>query len=372
MLKVSENVESKTPERRSADLSVVDALRGIAALAVVLYHVNHWYFQLIGLSAPFAHGYLGVQLFFVISGFCIHLPVAQGRSFVPSIYCYRRFFRIYPPYLAVVGLLFIAAFWQAGWRTTEKANFQNLLGHLFGWHYWSRANDGMGVTPVLWTITIEIHFYLLYLIWRTALPRISTIRLLIFSSILALAYRGIYYNWFDLACNLHPFFSPNRFPVVRFCEWLAGAWIAELFVAHRLPSQRMRFALLGFGAGSVVLGVMLSGSLGIGKYALNDISASAGFACILGAVLPMKPFHPYLMYPLTYLGKISYSLYLVHAAVISFLVYALSRSTFGSGLIALPVIVAAIWGTAHLFWKVVEKPSHLIAQKHRCPQNSSR
>jgi peptidoglycan/LPS O-acetylase OafA/YrhL len=329
-----------------------------------MYHLNDWYFPRVGLTATaFNYGYLGVQLFFVISGFCIHLPFAQGRAFVVSDYCKRRFFRIYPPYIVTVILLFIAALWKAGWQTAGKADIINFLGHLIGWHYWSQTNDGMGVTPVLWTITIEMHFYLIYLFWRTCALGVSTFLLLVIFAFLAIVYRFAYYGLLESFDNLHPFFRPNRFSITRFDEWLAGAWIAELFVSGRLPTGPRRYILLGLGAMFVALGVLLSDELGLGKYALNDMSASAGFACILAGLLPMKPFPARLMDPLTYLGKISYSLYLVHPAVISFLVYGTSRSTITSGLFVLPLTVIAIWGSAHLFWKVVENPTHRFAQQ---------
>jgi hypothetical protein len=59
-----ESVGNCPAERRSFDLSVVDALRGLAALSVVMYHLNDWYFPRLGLTAiEFNYGYLGVQFF---------------------------------------------------------------------------------------------------------------------------------------------------------------------------------------------------------------------------------------------------------------------------------------------------------------------
>src|SRR5690348_9263470 len=91
----------------------VDQLRGLAALAVVVCHLSvsaypdapnvggepwPWLGVLLGF------GYLGVPLFFVISGFCIHLPYARGLSAGGAAPDWRRFFarrfrRLYPPYL---------------------------------------------------------------------------------------------------------------------------------------------------------------------------------------------------------------------------------------------------------------------------------
>src|ERR1044072_3372905 len=71
-------------------LESIDALRGVAALGVVLYHAgletpntapaNIFYWPVKGLQFLSSFGYVGVFLFFVISGFCIHLQWCRSRS----------------------------------------------------------------------------------------------------------------------------------------------------------------------------------------------------------------------------------------------------------------------------------------------------
>src|SRR5688500_19524117 len=95
-------------------LASIDCLRGIAALAVVLYHallfgrydmVEAPWFRAVAFFL--GHGYLGVPLFFVISGFCIHLRWAQrhlrdrGDTVDFVSFWKRRIHRLYPSYLAV-------------------------------------------------------------------------------------------------------------------------------------------------------------------------------------------------------------------------------------------------------------------------------
>ena len=110
-------------ERRTREL---DALRGLAALAVVLFHVRvplwaGWtvitttpgYSQLdrglAWLSPPMALFGSAVMLFFVVSGFAIHYPnAAPGSRLDVGPYAMRRFLRIYPPYVVAV-LLTVAA-----------------------------------------------------------------------------------------------------------------------------------------------------------------------------------------------------------------------------------------------------------------------
>src|SRR5678810_864001 len=100
----------------------IDALRGAAALGVVLYHAveqgkhvlpnNLLQYPIRLVQFASSYGYIGVFLFFVISGFCIHLQWARTKAagFEPEIrfisFWKRRIRRLYPPYIITL-LLFL-------------------------------------------------------------------------------------------------------------------------------------------------------------------------------------------------------------------------------------------------------------------------
>ena len=155
----------------------IDQLRGFAALAVVLCHAavsaetvvvdpshqsGHWASCLLG------WGYLGVPLFFVISGFCIHLPTASalaaGRLARPDWQRFfrRRFWRLYPAYLAALvlagGLLLVSrGELPVGWRGVLAQVF---LVHTF------YPTTFEGLNPPAWTLAVETQLYLAYpLVW---------------------------------------------------------------------------------------------------------------------------------------------------------------------------------------------------------------
>src|SRR4051812_41538605 len=137
-------------------LDSIDALRGIAALMVVLYHVWGHYgiypFPSIGVVPQAAHpdlfsyivspmrwGYLGVSLFLVLSGFCIHLPFARKKEqkgsyfFESKEFYFRRLWRLYPAYfVSVVGafilLLVLAPYSSEAGHGTPSIG--DLLTHL--------------------------------------------------------------------------------------------------------------------------------------------------------------------------------------------------------------------------------------------------
>src|SRR2546426_1092734 len=112
-----------TPSSVQGRFQSIDALRGLAALGVVLYHavlqsqnaVPHnflqWPVKLIQFLSSF--GYIGVFLFFVISGFCIHLQWAKSKAANQEkpiqfgSFWKRRIRRLYPPYLIAFALFML-------------------------------------------------------------------------------------------------------------------------------------------------------------------------------------------------------------------------------------------------------------------------
>ena len=89
-------------------IDYLDAIRGIAVWLVVLYHAyaryEHFPYGFEYASFPFLkYGYLGVELFFLISGFVILMTLERSRSFINFLY--KRWLRLFPA-MAIVTLLF--------------------------------------------------------------------------------------------------------------------------------------------------------------------------------------------------------------------------------------------------------------------------
>src|SRR5688572_27623449 len=121
-----------TPPTR---LRGIDALRGAAALGVVLYHAveqgrhvlpnNIFQYPVRVVQFASSFGYIGVFLFFVISGFCIHLQWARAKATgtEPEIrfgeFWKRRIRRLYPPYIIALLLFLLLTAWTAGIDVTH-------------------------------------------------------------------------------------------------------------------------------------------------------------------------------------------------------------------------------------------------------------
>ena len=157
-------------------LASIDALRGIAALGVVLYHA-------IGrLDAPapqhllqwpgfFIHtltsfGYVGVFLFFVISGFCIHLQWAKARAVGRphqiqfGAFWKRRLRRLYPAYLIALALYLGLTAISVGFKITG-AWIYDVVMHLLMLHNLD-PKTAYSINGVFWTLAIEEQLYLAY------------------------------------------------------------------------------------------------------------------------------------------------------------------------------------------------------------------
>jgi peptidoglycan/LPS O-acetylase OafA/YrhL len=153
----------------------IDALRGIAALGVVLYHavqqtggtrnyILKW--PALGVQFLSSYGYVGVFLFFVISGFCIHLQWARANAAGNPIevqfatFWKRRIRRLYPPYLIALVLYLLFAALNSGIHLTTFFGY-DLVMHVLMLHNLDQKTC-YSINGVFWTLAVEEQLYLGY------------------------------------------------------------------------------------------------------------------------------------------------------------------------------------------------------------------
>ncbi len=145
-------------------LDVLDGLRGLAIALVVWYHA--WLVSgqgIAGLNFMAEAGFLGVDLFFFISGFCIFFPYARAMRTGRPVPTTRRFFlrravKILPSYL--LALTVFAIVYHARFASPVEAAVQ-LVSHVTFMHTLSPLTFG-AISGPLWTIGVEVQFYLLF------------------------------------------------------------------------------------------------------------------------------------------------------------------------------------------------------------------
>jgi peptidoglycan/LPS O-acetylase OafA/YrhL len=154
----------------------IDALRGVAALGVVFYHAvdqshkvlpnNLFQYPIRLVQFTSSFGYIGVFLFFVISGFCIHLQWAKSKAagVEPDIrfgaFWKRRIRRLYPPYIITLLLFLLLA------AATLGVNVTHFFVYDVGMHLLMLHNldphTCYTINGVFWTLAIEEQLYLAY------------------------------------------------------------------------------------------------------------------------------------------------------------------------------------------------------------------
>lgn len=159
----------------STRLRGLDALRGMAALAIVLYHAtdhkaalpnNLLYYPTWLIKAAISQGYISVFLFFVISGFCIHLQWARARAAgeEPKVkfgaFWKRRIRRLYPPYVIAFAVYLLLTALTVGIGVTRffvyDIGMHLLMLHNFDWQ------TAYSINGIFWTLAIEEQLYLAY------------------------------------------------------------------------------------------------------------------------------------------------------------------------------------------------------------------
>jgi len=167
---------SAPPTHLPSRLRGIDALRGAAALGVVFYHaveqgdkaLPNNLFQYPARVVQFASsfGYIGVFLFFVISGFCIHLQWARAKAadVEPDIrfgtFWKRRIRRLYPPYIITLLLFLLLTASTVGIDVTRFFIY-DLGMHLLMLHNLD-PHTCYTINGVFWTLAVEEQLYLAY------------------------------------------------------------------------------------------------------------------------------------------------------------------------------------------------------------------
>lgn len=322
-------------------ISELDSLRGLAALAVVLFHYTTRYDQLFGHASELAvscpWGAYGVDLFFMLSGFVIFMTLDRSKSV--GDFAIGRFARLYPAYWVAMGVTF-AVVSLAGLPGQEVS----LRDAILNLSMVPELVNARRIDGAYWSLQAELLFYAgMVVLWRVgAFRRVAgTLSLWLLASFLVQT--AIASGMFEssavlgllrklstvgsLAYIRHFAVGIVLYQVRKQVGWSAK-WIAILAACFLMEAQAVSW-----------MAAIVGGMLGLTLYA-----AIAGRLAWLAAK------------PLVYLGALSYSLYLIHQNVGYVMIRQFSRWGWNSHCsIATSIALVLLLAAGLHAW--VEKPA---------------
>lgn len=387
----------------------LDGLRGAAVLMVLLLHAMqsgpNQTSGPVGESTKLLldYGWSGVELFFVLSGFLITSLTLNGpakESWVKSFYI-KRFFRIVPALVVTLILIFAAAGYNSiGVHDGFDVLYDNfiyfillspnwlavdLIGECQNFAQLSAEQQSVLARPCksgwypgtyyighLWTIGVEIHFYLLWPLFVLAMKRnirnlmIATVSIIVLSIVARIvmwqfldseAIQG--YDWGIIYTNT---FS-------RLDSLFFGVFIA-LLIKSEVTAQKLSLIKKGAAAAFVIFiitSVVLDGRVSPFTplvFIIGFSIISLFYACIVLHLYTYagegKGTSVFRLDWLRQIGHYSYAIYLVHHPIM-FVLGPMFREHIGQGLIwqlvYMPVLLVICMILGKLFWELIEKPS---------------
>jgi peptidoglycan/LPS O-acetylase OafA/YrhL len=322
---------------KNEHVSSIDFLRGFAALMVCVFHfayANKIYLVDTNYIKQISQfGYLGVYIFFVISGFVIPYSMFLGKYKLNYIglFTLKRSARIWPPYICSIVLVLLLGYMatlSSYYRGVPfKINYFSLFSHLF------YATDLFGfiwINPVYWTLAIEFQYYILIGVVFVFLAnnKIRIQQIFVIAILCLLSY--LIKNQF-LVFKFLPVFIlgisifQKHFSIIKNVEFIIISTIASLFIYLNFPIEVLLASLTGFFA-----------------------------ILFLKIKLPFSSF----------LGDISYSIFLIHipigAKIINFSENFIHSDFLRTLFVFFVVAICII--SAKIFYQIIEKPSIVLSK----------
>ena len=321
--------------RTANRIAGLDALRGIAALAVVLFHYTTRFQQLSPTADKpaivFGLGHYGVQLFFVISGWVILLAARRAAS--TRMFIVARATRLYPSYVVAMLVTAVAvSVWPLpGLTLTAGEIAANLLmvhGFLGIEH----------VDGVYWSLGIEVAFYAVIAVLRTRTDLRRT--------------DALVFVWLctRLAAEWTKGSIPGVWPLVSLFGYGEFFAAGMLLADARVPGRQVTSGAL------IVCLVALHGSWA-------SVESGIVFAVIAAACYAATAERSFALPPaLAWVGGISYPLYLLHQNLGYLVIAALMGMGAGINAAVLVTIVVAL-ASAHALSRLVETPVSEVSRR---------
>ncbi|MBC9958194.1 acyltransferase [Yimella sp. cx-51] len=343
----------------------VDTIRGLAAIAVFICHIQaYWPFmELPGKLPQLAEvGAHGVDVFIVISGFCLGLPVVdRTKNLDVRQFFGRRATRIMPAYWAALAIATVLAIAPATWRSVvaAPASAWDIIVNAVGLQTVFVPTLG-NINGSLWSVSLEMHLYLVFpvlvIVWRRW-----------GGSVLLLATAGCTIAWsvlehrVDFGGPLSGFVGDRHALPARLIQFTVGVVMADVIVRHRFRLSRR---LSWFAALATGLLAVAGTTLSVPASVDTILWSVAGAAIVLLTAHESRPSVVYRA--LEGFGRRTFSFYLLHQPAILLMAVAgrnapggwIGQLAIGGALTFLVSLLAA-----ECLYRSVELPSHRFGQR---------
>lgn len=268
----------------SSRFSELDAIRGLAAISVVLYHYTSRYLKLYPKEFSdyfhFKYGDLGVEAFFILSGFVIYFSLLKLSN--PFVFLVKRFIRLYPTYwICLIFSFFITNYFRLEGKMT------NLFELLVNFSMLQFGLQVRSVDGVYWSLFYELLFYFLIAI---SFYFIKNGRFQLFA-------------FFWIVLYLFNFFFHMKYVTVLFNLTYAPLFLSGIFF-YKIKMEKFNF--FNFIAPFILF---ICYSISIADF---NIIILIGFIYCIFYLFSFNLLYWIKLKPLMFLGYISYPLYLIH------------------------------------------------------------
>lgn len=344
---------------KTVKILTIQYMRGLAALLVVAAHNSiflgeHWV-----KSIP---GALGVDVFFIVSGF-IMTYITHHAPDRADVFLVKRFFRIWPPLFVIWLTSFIFV-------NQERSLSQIACTLYFCLQDYSRPGPTFGYSPLgpPWTLSYEVMFYSVFAVAMSISYRYRSFLCALIFMATMLGFQLFYNGNFDLSSQVSPEIAVTHWwqAWIKLAsntitiEFITGMALAELMVNDKISKSPIIRAVAWMAAAVTSVFVIIRGPQVFGM--------SGGFwpaAVIMASVITLSSHKKTTSFRLlSFLGDISYSLYLIHYPVMVFLTNSLPDSGRQAGntevfLLSITVSIAF----ASVMYRLVEEPSVQLGKK---------
>lgn len=334
-------------------ISNLDLFRFFAITFVLYYHVSlmflseHFYSRRF-----FMIGELGVELFFVLSGFLVaglYYKVKKEKVNL-RIFWLQRFARTYPPYLVALIISFLMVYFFRN----ETFDFGYLV-------FLQNFYDNITYFKVSWSLCIEEHFYLLFVIFILVTAGLSKHKVLIawlVLCILPLIFRVIAgYNNTPHSFNFYATASIFKFDGIAI-----GAFFAFLTNNYNISYQGKFIYNAILLIVLILIGLWISDDYTYLKYTLGYFLFVCNAALLMVSLYYSKPVTIGKFHFVKQIALMAYSIYLTHPWVINTFLIIQKRYHINE-FILFVICLLIIWVVGYVFYMFIEKPTILYRNK---------